>query len=252
MDRWRFGRVIRVLRQRRGWRQVDLAGRAGVSRSVVGRIERGEIGRIAWADILAVAEAVGARLELDLRWQGENVERLLDERHAATVDAIVTLLRRCGWETDVEVSFSMFGERGSIDVVARHPATGGLAVIEAKATIGNVNETVIGLDRKRRLAPEIARQRGWRCDGVARFLVIADGSTSRQRVARHEATFGSAFPLRNRDCVAWLRNPAPPPPSGLFFISLRNVRTTGVGGQRVRVVRRRPGPPRTSVVPRTA
>jgi helix-turn-helix protein len=48
-------------------RQEDLAGKAGLSRSVAGRIERREIQRITWADLVALVEALDARLELDLR-----------------------------------------------------------------------------------------------------------------------------------------------------------------------------------------
>ena len=234
MDRWRFGRVIRALRQRHGWRQVDLADRAGVSRSVVGRIERGELTRIAWADLVAVAEAVGARLELDVPWQGEGIDRLLDERHSATVDATVELLREFGWEVDVEVSFAIYGERGSIDIVGRHPPTGMLAIIEIKATVGNANQTEIGVDRKARLAPKIAAERRWPCRGVARFLVIADGSTARDRVRRHSALFDTAFPVPSRACRAWLRDPVDPPPSGIMFITVREVRGTGVTRARIR------------------
>lgn len=234
VDRWRFGRVVRALRQRRGWRQEDLAQRAGASRSVVGRIERGELLRIAWADLVAVAEAVGARLDLDVRWQGEGIDRLLDERHAAAVDAVVGLLRNLGWMVDVEVSFAIYGERGSIDIVGRHPPTGMLATFEIKASIGDANQTIIGIDRKARLAPDIARARDWACRGVARFLAIADSTTSRSRVARHEALFGAAFPVRGRDCLAWLRAPVGPPPSGLFFVKVPNVRAAGITRQRAR------------------
>src|SRR2546423_1385206 len=163
MDRWRFGRAIRTLRQRRDWTQAGLAARCGLSRSVVGRIERGEVSRIAWADLVAIANPVGARLELDLRWQGPRLDWLLDERHAVTVDSTVSMLRRAGWETDVEVSFSIFGERGSIDVVGRHPETGFALVVEVKASIGDVNQTVIGIDRKARLMAQIARDRRWTC-----------------------------------------------------------------------------------------
>jgi hypothetical protein len=178
---------------------------------------------------------VGARLDLDLRWQGERVERLLDERHAATVDTVVQLFRRCGWDTDVEVSFSIYGERGSIDVVGRHAPTGMLAVVEVKASIPNVNQTVMGLDRKARLAPEIADERGWPCRGVARFLIVADGSTSRDRVARHATTFDAALPLRGRACIAWLRRPETSPPRGLFFVTVpRDSRKTGMAQDRVR------------------
>jgi transcriptional regulator with XRE-family HTH domain len=245
MDRWRFGRVIRALRQRHGWRQVDLADRAGLSRSVVGRIERGDLKRIAWGDLVAVAEAVGARLDLDARWQGEGIDRLLDERHAATVTATVELLRKDGWDVDVEVSFAISGERGSIDVVGRHPGTGMLATFEIKATLGDANQTVIGVDRKTRLAPRIAAERGWSCRGVARFLVIADGSTARDRVRRHGALFEAAFPVPGAACRAWLRDPVGPPPSGILFIAVRNVRRTGTTRARIRPAAGTPRAPRT-------
>lgn len=208
--------------------------RAGISRSVIGRIERGDVLRIAWADLVAVAEAVGARLDLEVRWQGERLDRLLDERHAATVEVVVDLLHRLEWIADVEVSFAIYGERGSIDIVGRHSATGLVATFEVKASIGDANQTIIGIDRKTRLARDIARERGWICRGVARFLVIADGTTSRSRIERHAGVFGTAFPLRGRDCVAWLRSPTSPPPSGLFFVKVPNDHSMGVTRQRVR------------------
>ena len=227
MDRWRFGRAIRALRLRMGWRQVDLAISAGLSRSVVGRIERGEIQRIAWADLVAICETLGARLELDLRWRGEGLDRLIDEKHALTVAATVRLLKAVGWETEIEVSFSIYGERGSIDVVGRHPGTGRLAIVEVKASIGDANRTVMTLDRKSRLAPRIAAERGWPCHGVARLLVVADTSTARDRIRRHAEAFRTAFPADGRACVGWLRHPSGPPPSGIVVIPVRDVRGTG-------------------------
>jgi len=234
MDRWRFGRAVRALRRRRDWRQEDLAGRAGLSRSVAGRIERGEIQRIAWADLVAVVEALDARLELDLRWRGEGLDRLIDESHALTVDAAVRLFSAAGWETEVEVSFSIYGERGSIDVLGRHPATARIAVVEVKATIGDANRTVMTLDRKGRLAPRIAAERGWPCRGVARFLVVAESSTARGRIRRHAEIFRSAFPMDGRGCLAWLHDPTGPPPSGIIFVPMRNVHRMGTTpGKRV-------------------
>jgi transcriptional regulator with XRE-family HTH domain len=229
--------VVRALRIRHHWTQAGLAEGSGLSRSVVGRIERGEINRIAWADLLAVADPLGIRLEIDARWQGARVDALLDQRHAATVEASVDLLRRHGWATEVEVTFSEFGERGSIDVVGRHEPTGLILVIEVKGSIGDVNQTLIGVDRKVRLMPAIARRHSWRCSGVASLLVITDGSTNRDRVARHFATFGSAFPVRRRGMHAWLRDPGVPPPRGLLFIQLRNARSAGVDRERVRTRR---------------
>ena len=44
MDDLRVGTVIRLVRQRRGWRQQDLAERSGVSQTVISRMERGHLG----------------------------------------------------------------------------------------------------------------------------------------------------------------------------------------------------------------
>jgi transcriptional regulator with XRE-family HTH domain len=45
VDDRKVGLIIRALRRRRGWRQVDLSSRAGVPQSVVSEIERGHIAR---------------------------------------------------------------------------------------------------------------------------------------------------------------------------------------------------------------
>jgi hypothetical protein len=70
---------------------------------------------------VAVAEALGATVEFVIRWDGEGLDRLLDEGHATLVDRVVAWLRAHGWEVAVEVSFARAGERGSIDILAWHP-----------------------------------------------------------------------------------------------------------------------------------
>ena len=203
----------------------------------MGRIERGEIGRMPFERLVAVATALDGQLDLDFRWRGEAMDRLIDERHASIVAELVTLFRDSRWEVAVEVTFSEFGERGSIDVLAWHPIVQVVAVNEVKGSVGEAGGTVIGVDRKSRLAPQIAKKRGWTCRGVARFLVIADGSTSRDRIARHADIFLTAFPTGGRESLAWIRDPtAAAPPSGIVFLTPRNAR--GVG------MTRRPRPPR--------
>ncbi|HVH18470.1 MAG TPA: helix-hairpin-helix domain-containing protein, partial [Myxococcota bacterium] len=59
-------------------------------------------------------DAVAARLaERGFALDGD---RLLDERHAAMVEAVMRRLVALGWKVRAEVTFSSFGERGSIDV----------------------------------------------------------------------------------------------------------------------------------------
>jgi transcriptional regulator with XRE-family HTH domain len=207
-----------LLRQRRGWRLVDLAERTGLSRSVLDRIELGEAGRVALGDLESVARALDGQLGLDFRWRGEQLDRLIDERHAMIVDATVAIYRASSWDVAVEATFSIYGERGSIDVFAWHPPTQQIAVNEIKASIGEAGDTVLRVDRKTRLAPQIARERGWTCRGVARFLVIGDGSTNRDRIGRHAEIFRTAFPAGTRESLAWIRRPSAPAPSGIIFV----------------------------------
>ena len=97
---------------RRGWRQGDLALAARVSRSQVGRVERGESGSMPIDVLGRVAAALGARAELRVLWQGEGLDRLLDEAHARLVEWVVRRLRALGWDVAVEVSFARNGSGG--------------------------------------------------------------------------------------------------------------------------------------------
>jgi transcriptional regulator with XRE-family HTH domain len=220
MDLVRFGRGIRALRLRRRWRQLDLALAAGVSRSVVGMIELGQGRRLIVETYARIAEALGARVDLVLRWNGEALDRLLDSDHAALVEAMAHQLGAAGWEVRAEVSFAIWGERGSVDVLGWHAATRTVLVIEVKSVVADVQATLFGLDRKGRLGAEIAKSIGWTAAGVGRLLVISGDRTSRRRVARHAATFEAALPDRLLAVRRWLRAPDPGRPlRGLLFVT---------------------------------
>jgi transcriptional regulator with XRE-family HTH domain len=236
MDSLRLGRQFRALRLRKGARQEDIGRVAKVSRAVVSRIERGLIDNIPLVTLTRAAAALGATVDVRLRWNGEQLDRLLDEAHARIVDIVVFALRAAGWEVAVEVSFSKWGERGSIDVFAFHPGTGIVLVIEVKSVVPDNQATLYGLDRKTRLAELLAADRGWACRGVARLLVIGDSATSRRRVARLAATYAVAFPIRGRAVRQWLRNPTVPI-NGLLFVAYAprgSANSGSAGRQRVR------------------
>lgn len=139
MDR-RIGLAIRRLRRRRGWRQRDLAVAAGLSQQLVSLVERGHLDRVTLRSVRAIAAAADAYMVSELRWRGGGLDRLLDEDHAGLVGVIVAELRGLGWRVEVEVSFSHFGERGSIDILALHPMTGALLVIEIKTQLASIEE----------------------------------------------------------------------------------------------------------------
>jgi hypothetical protein len=199
---------------------VDLAAAAGTSRTMVWRLEVGRGDELTLRLVDAIVRAVSARLDLHLSWNGEALDRLLDADHASLVDAVATELRSLGWEVVVEATFNIRGERGSIDVLAFHPPSGTVLVIEVKSVVPDVQATLLVIDRKTRLAREIARQRGWPVRGVGRVLVLAEGRTTRRRVAAHDVTFATAFPDRTAAVRRWIRAPDPSRPfSGLWFLA---------------------------------
>jgi hypothetical protein len=191
-----------------------------MSRGRISRIELGHADELTLAAIDAVARALGARLSVSMTWNGEALDRLLDADHAALVDIVAATLSDLSWEVAVESSFSIRGERGSIDILAFHPATGTVLVIEVKSVVPDIQPTLSTLDRKTRLALEIARERGWRGRAVGRVLVVADSRTARRRVAEHASTFDSAFPARTVAVKRWLRSPDTAGRfSGLWFLA---------------------------------
>jgi hypothetical protein len=113
-----------------------------------------------------------------------------------------------GWEFAPEVSFSVRGERGVIDILAWHAQTHTLLVVELKTEIVDFNELMGTLDKKRRLAPFIGQQRGWRPQSVAVWLVVADSVMNRRRVRSHAATLRAALPSDGRTFRDWLARPS--------------------------------------------
>lgn len=241
MDGIRLGLAIRALRIRRGWRQLDLALRARVSRSEISRVERGLGGGVTLTTLARIAAALDARLDMTLRWHGEGLDRLLDSAHARLVEQVVAILAPTAWELVVEASFSIGGERGSIDVFARHRASGILLVVEVKSVVPDNQAMLHALDRNVRLAPRIAFERGWVPNGpVGRLLVIAEGTTTRRRVAALGATFARVLPARGAEVRAWLRDPSGPIAGLLFLPYATGARLgrTPTGVSRVRGPRR--------------
>ena len=210
---------------RRRWTQAQLGGKARVSRSVVCRIERGHADRVAVHTLVRVAAALDARLDVRLLWQGEGLDRLLDLRHARLVDQVLEILASSAWETATEVSFNVRGERGSIDILAFHPATGSLLVIEIKSVVPDMQAMLTGIDRKGRLAREIALERGWKVTSVTRLLVLPDDRTARRRVEEHAATFRAALPARTVEVRGWLRRPEGTMHGVLFVSDVHQQRT---------------------------
>jgi transcriptional regulator with XRE-family HTH domain len=236
MDGMRIGRTLRALRHRRGWTQAELGRRAGCSGSVVSRLERGNLRACSLALLERLFGALDAGVVLSIRWRGGELDRLLDADHARLAEAWAGR-RTDRWEARAEVTYNVYGDRGSIDDLAFDARTGTLLVVELKTGIFEVGRTVSKLDEKARIAAAEARRFGWHVRRVVVALVVADSTTNRRRVEAHAAAFGR-FSFRGREALAWLRRPDGVPRGGLLlFVPLSDLRGTHVrraGRQRVR------------------
>ncbi|OGN86578.1 MAG: hypothetical protein A2X23_09605 [Chloroflexi bacterium GWC2_73_18] len=237
MDGRKVGASLRALRRRRAWRQADLERATGVSRSAVSLMELGRLDGVAIGTLRRVVEGLDASLVIDVRWRGGALDRLLDERHAALAATVATILRTDGWHVEVEVSYSRYGERGSIDLLAWQASSRTLLVVEIKSELTSIEETLRKHDQKVRLAPAVAAERfGWRPAAVGRLLVLPAGTAARRRVARHASLFDAALPVRGRALRTWIRDPRGPL-SGLWFVpdsSQAGVKRDRTTPQRVR------------------
>jgi transcriptional regulator with XRE-family HTH domain len=214
MDDQRFGSTIRAIRIRRKLRQSDLARLADVSVGMISLIERGHLDRVTLASIRAVAKALDVRVDLVPRWRAGDLDRLLNARHSALHEEVArSLATRPDWLAEPEVSFAIYSERGIIDILAWHAKHQMLLVIELKTDIADVNELVGTLDRKRRLAVQIARKHGWSVANgakVSAWLIVAESRTNHRRVQAHKTMLRGALPLDGRSMAGWLADPSRP------------------------------------------
>ncbi|HET9851949.1 MAG TPA: helix-turn-helix transcriptional regulator [Candidatus Limnocylindrales bacterium] len=241
MDFVRNGRVFRAIRIKLRLRQLDVARRARVSTAVVWRIEHGRLNEVSLPALLRVAETLEIRLDLVARWRGGELDRLLSAGHSAFGESVAALLQEHGWDLRPEVSFSHYGERGVIDLLAWHPPTRTLLVIELKTEIVDVGEVLGTLDRKRRNARRVGADLGWRPETIGVGLLITDTRTNRRRVAAHDRTFRAALPDDTRAFRTWIRSPSRPIGTLAF---LPHARVAGLG--------QRPATPKRVRTPRTA
>lgn len=202
-----IGRVFRRIRQRRGWRQQDVAARARISDSLYSELERGQFDGVSLGRIRRVAAVLEIDLFIEPRWRGAALDRVLSGRHASMTEAVAEMLVKSGWDVRPEVSFNLAGERGIIDLVAWHSQTRTFLLVEIKTELADVNALLGISDRRGRLAVQIAAACEWDPGSIAQWLVVAEGRTNRRRVAEHRTILKASFPGDGRSVAGWLARP---------------------------------------------
>jgi transcriptional regulator with XRE-family HTH domain len=211
--------VLRAIRLHDHRTQSQVARHAGVSQSAYSRAERGDISGMTIGTLTRLVDALGGRLSIDVRYHGGLGDRLIDAAHAALVDHVVAVLRRLGWAVDLEYTFNVFGDRGSVDILAWHAATRTLLIVEVKSRFTDLQAMLLSLARKLRVVPDaVRRDHGWDADTVGRIVVAYGTAENRGVVRRHAAMFDAALPARSIEIRRWLRSPTSAI-SGVWLVS---------------------------------
>ena len=219
MDDLAFGRLIKLARIERRWRQVDLARRAGVSQSTVSRIERGHLGQVPLDAVRVVAAALEIRVLLQARARAVDLDRVVNARHSGLADHLAAWLPSVSaWVVRPEVSYSEYGERGVIDLLCWHAASRSLLIVEVKTELVELGSLLGKLDAKERLGPVVARRLGWEPANLGVCLLLADSMTNRRRAALHGSLLRAALPDDGRSVLRWLKRPSGPL-RGIRFVS---------------------------------
>ncbi len=135
-----LARAVVALRTSIGWSQSELAHRAGMSQPMISRLERGQATDVTIGAAWRVLEAMGARpsLMVEPPYLGDRA-RQRDAAHARCTSHVGRRLERSGWVVAREVEVGGGRSRGWIDVLAFHPPTGLLLVIEVKTELHDLD-----------------------------------------------------------------------------------------------------------------
>ncbi len=183
MDDAKVGAAFRAVRIRMGRTQEAVAAAARVPQSAVSRLERGLLSGLSIDTIRRVAGVLGMWLDVTPRWRGTDLDRLVSGAHSMLQDSVLRLFEGlAGWTPIPEATYSIYGERGAIDILAWHESTRSLLIIELKTLLVDPAELVRKMDQRVRLGPRLGQERGWHPITVSGWVVLTDTRTNRRHV----------------------------------------------------------------------
>ena len=174
---------LRSARVALGLSQAAVASAAGVSRVLLGRIERLELARVPHGDLGAIAAVLGLDLRIGAWPAGDP---LRDSVQVWLLEAVRARLHpTLGWRTEVRLPGA--GERRAWDAVITAPD--GSVGIEAISRFGAAEATIRRVNLKLADDPRIARA----------VLVVSDTNRNRDALRLALATVRADFPLQTRE-----------------------------------------------------
>jgi transcriptional regulator with XRE-family HTH domain len=193
------GTMIRDLRPALGWRQRTLARRAGVSQSWVCAVERGGRPDVSFDSVDRLLVAMGATMLVDVKAPFLSNPRQRDAVHARWSSFVARRLERAGRQVATEVEVGDDRSRGWIDVLACHPGTGLILVIEIKTEMRDLGAIERSLGWYEREAWAAGRRMGWRPQRMLGCLIALATESVDQRVRDNREPLAHGFPIRAKD-----------------------------------------------------
>ena len=188
------------LRTAIGWTQRELGVRIGMAQSEISRIERGVLTDLTLATAERVLGAMGARLVITLETPLLiDRQRQREPAHARCSAHVAARLERSGWQVATEVEIGGDRSRGWIDVLAFHPSTGILLVIEIKTEIHDLGAIQRSMGWYEREAWMAAGRLGWQPGRLLGCLLLLATDANDTRVAANRQPFAVGFPARATD-----------------------------------------------------
>jgi transcriptional regulator with XRE-family HTH domain len=222
-QRARVGGEIKVLRERRGWSRLALAGRAGLGRMVESRLERG-IGAFDLDALQRIAVALDQPLQIT--FGRDRLEGPADAGHLGIQELVLRLGRAAGCDDAFELVTRPAEPWRSADVSLRDDRRRRLTLVECWNTIGDVGAAARASERKRAEAEALATAR-WGEDAATVGIVWVVRATARNRalVACYPEVFAARF---SGSSVGWVRalerGVLPPAAPGLVWCDVRSTR----------------------------
>ena len=221
-QRAQLGGEVRRSRERRNWTQVELADRAGISRHIVGRIERATT----QIDVDVLQRiAIAFNRPLDIRFGRDALEHPADAGHLAMQELVLRLGRACGYTGTFELPTRPTEPWRSADVALAAPQRRILILSECWNTFGDVGAASRSSTRKVTELEDLATARWGTEARVGLVWVVRATARNRALLARYPEIFASRFPGSSR---AWIRaltaGVIPPTEPGLVWCDVAATR----------------------------
>jgi HTH-type transcriptional regulator / antitoxin HipB len=202
-----FGRVCRNTRLRLDLSQQSVADSVGISRGYLARVEAGRAN-----PSLALMERLGEALGLQIELSAIPPIFLSEGRphdivHARCSGALDRRLRSNDWVVAREVDVSEGRIHGWIDLLAFHPRSGSLLIIEIKTRLDDIGATERQVAWYERHAAAAARRLGWQPRHTAAWLIALWSGEVDQAMATNREAFAQ-FPDRAGHMLAVIRGEA--------------------------------------------